>query len=79
MFDSMVRWIVLLCISLFGISYADENMIGSNLLNNALVHIFEKNNETKSKMKKFYEESLTTDIDFTKSRFRRRCRDYFAW
>ena len=55
-----------------------EIFVGENLVNNALIHVFESD-KVKIKLKTIYEKSIHAKPDFEHSRIRRRCTDYFLW
>ena len=53
--------------------------VGDNLVNNALIHEFEHDIDVIAKLRKYYDMAKGAQINFEKSRIRRRCKDYFAW
>ena len=70
--------IIIILLSL--LQFATANIeIGDNLVNNALIHEFEHDNEVIAKLRKYYDMAKGTQINFEISRIRRRCKDYFAW
>ena len=78
----MLFWVIFVLQSINAIarsnSTAHEIFVGDNLVNNALLHVFEPD-KVKIKLKKVYEKSKNSPPNFEHSRIRRRCTDYFAW